>query len=274
MLAIFVSLAILVYFILPGILFRLVFSFSIPLRSFDRSRTLEISYAFVTCLIPLTLALTITYCTCWVSPWADHRTFLTALVSDQAMNKLGDRFWLVAQRSIAHQVHTIVWHYCLLVTGSIVLGVLARHYGDLVDRRWYSWFAEKILLPNVSEWHVLLTDFGLNRKDRKNNIGVIVDVLTSDDHLYTGLVGSYALDREGHLTGIQLTRVRRFDRKGYLEAKAKAPDTKANASEHWREIPGNNMFLFASSISNMNVRYTREADILRNAVQELLARPG
>src|SRR5882672_2071612 len=148
MLAIFASAAILVYFVLPGILFRLFFSFFIPLRTFDRSRSLEISYTFVTCLIPLILGFLITNDDCWVRPWPIHRMFLTALVNENAMKLLGDRFWTVAQCSLTHQWHTVICYYMLLVLGSLILGAIARSYGSFTQYRICSWLADKILLPN------------------------------------------------------------------------------------------------------------------------------
>src|SRR5712675_844455 len=142
MLAIFASAAILVYFVLPGILFRLFFSFFIPLRTFDRSRSLEISYTFVICLIPLIVGFLITKGACWVRPWPIHRMFLTALVNENAMKLLGDRFWTVAQCSLTHQWHMIACYYVLLVLGSLVLGALARNYGSLAQNRFWSGLAD------------------------------------------------------------------------------------------------------------------------------------
>jgi len=85
---------------------------------------------------------------------------------------------------------------------------------------------------------------------------VAVDVLTAEDHLYQGFVGDYFLGTDGELSGLLLSRPRRFDRLGYLASKTGDRSTKAEA--FWKEIPGENLYLPRDKILSLNLRYPLE----------------
>ncbi len=83
-----------------------------------------------------------------------------------------------------------------------------------------------------------------------------VDVLTVEDHLYQGFVdegGGYFVDVNGELSGLLLTKARRFDRPGYLAAKCANASTMPDA--FWRQIPGSDLYIPSGKIVSMNLRY-------------------
>ncbi len=83
-----------------------------------------------------------------------------------------------------------------------------------------------------------------------------VDVLTVEDHLYQGFVdegGGYFVDVNGELSGLLLTKARRFDRPGYLAAKCANASTMPDA--FWRQIPGSDLYIPSGNIVSMNLRY-------------------
>ena len=112
---------------------------------------------------------------------------------------------------------------------------------------------DKALLPRISEWHVLLTNFASPKHPARI---VVADVLTTDDHLYHGRVENYYLDQDAKLTGILLAEVFRFDRQGYLRASQKGPVT--DRQPFWKRIPGKNVYVFADRITNLNLNYEFE----------------
>ena len=137
--------------------------------------------------------------------------------------------------------------------------------GDRLYERW----AGEFLLKNISEWHALLTPFTFAKNPPRK---VLVDVITSDDHLYRGEVGDYYIDTNGRLTGILLDDTYRFDRKGYLTDKQLGqPRAK---SEYWKAIPGQNLYLAADRISTLNLSYEENVSgTIKKAVEQIETGP-
>jgi hypothetical protein len=81
-------------------------------------------------------------------------------------------------------------------------------------------------------------------------------VLTSDDHLYQAIAKDYSLDAQGALSGIILIQPRRFERVGYLVAKAANPPP--NPSDFCKEMgapAGNILCVAREKIVTLNLRY-------------------
>ncbi len=189
--------------------------------------------------------------------WTDYHRALTLIVAEdpsQLLRSTNGQQSSHAQSlyNIAHrQLRFLAWYYGLIFIEGIWFGYLTRKYGDWSDHRIYQWVARKILLPNVSEWQLLLTDFSFPKRPKRD---VFADVLC-DDHLYRGKVGDYFLDTSGQLSGIFLKNVERFRRKDYEQACQRQGNVFVQKGIFWTEIPGANFYTPANQITNLNVRF-------------------
>lgn len=260
MLALLASLALIAYVLIPGTLYRTVFSFFIPARYFQRSRTDEIRFAVLASALPLFLALLMAstvghpfgFTDSVAQNRLDYRTVVADAYSEQLFHQDPSNFWQAFNRVMRRQARLLLWYYVWLVVEAALLGVASRRLWRFLRRPPLHWIANHLLLPQISEWYLLLTPATFPPRPA---LSVQLDVLTSDDHLYRGLVvqGSYFLDKEGMLTGVMLKQARRFDRRRYLqdEAAAKLP----KAERYWKEIPSHNLFLPYETFLSLNIRY-------------------
>ncbi len=271
MIALLASLVLIVYFLVPGVLFRFFFSLFIPLKKFHRTKGEEIRFAVVVALIPLGVAAILL----WESGWfarhpfgfvsADYRIVFAAAYSESFFQHHEEAFWQSAARAFWVQGILLAWYYFFLVVEAVPLGSLSRGYGRFHKNPFYGWWARKILLPSISEWHVLLTAFAFPAKTPRD---VMADVLTSDDHLYRGVVADHYVDREGKLSGILLKEVIRFDRVTYLREKGSG--SVRPVSSYWKPIPGQNVCIFAGKIININLSYEAPPPkLIQQVVQDL-----
>lgn len=260
MLALLASLLLVAYVIVPGVVFRVVFSWFVPLRAFDRTRTVEFAYSAVVCALPFAAALVVVHHTglgrwpwsfqdTWIQGAADYKTILLSCFSEPFASPR-DEFWNTAVRSSKRLSRLLFWYSALVVIEASALGFLASKWGaiqpKLAKHAWADRLFTRILLRNISEWHVLLTNFLFP------GTTIHVDVLTTDDHLYQGDVLDYTRDRDGNLTGIYLDNAQRYDRTGLLTDRA--VEKAKPSAEYWRVIPGKRLFIFADKISTLNVR--------------------
>ena len=268
MIAILASYVLVAFLLIPGVLFKLVFSFWIPLRKFQRTRTEEITYAVLIALIPFVFSIWLVwnvdlfgnhpfYFTDSVgTKRADYVMLFSASYSEEIYKENLEGVWEAAGRISLRQRRFLTWYYVLVFLEAFALGVLTRNYGKLRRNSLlgpaYGWIAGKILLPNISEWHLLLTDFLFHPQDRRT---VMVDVLTTDDLLCRGTVGDHFVDADGKLSAVFLKDASRFDRRTYLQEKDAGRKPKPN--DYWKPIPGANLCVFGDKIVNLNLRYER-----------------
>jgi hypothetical protein len=255
--------------LIPGLIFRACFSFFLPLRKFQRTRTEELAFAAKVCFAPLAAALLLAWTTRFPvrGPVPAHvggdglrPALYTVLRSafDETAYKGEPTFRMFAQAS--RQAWTAVGnlllcYYALLALEAGLLGWLSSNFGNFRQMR-TGRLVGNWLLPGISEWHVLLTTFGSPNNPPRV---AVADVLTTDDHLYHGRVENYYLGKDGNLTGILLADVFRFDRVGYKQGLEKGPV--ANRQPYWKFIPGKNVYIFADRITNLNVNYELEIAI-------------
>jgi hypothetical protein len=277
MIALLASLGLIFYFLVPGVLFRICFSFFIPLKKFQRTKSEEITFAAVAAVVPLVAAVMLIWQGGWFArhPFvfgsehaqvaADYKTVFAGVYSEPFFNQNQQAFWQSGARAVRGQVTLLAWYYAFLTFEAVFLGLFARAYGRLHKNRVYGWVAGKILLSSISEWHAMLTPFAFPPKPSRN---VMADVLTSDDHLYRGVVANHYVDREGKLSGILLKGVIRFDRVNYL--REKAAGSARPISNYWKPIPGQNVYVFAEKIININLAYEVPAPrLIQQIVQNL-----
>ena len=294
------------YILIPGALFRFATSFStVKLKSFQRTRTQEATFAVSVALLPFAAALV----GVWYLPVLRHHPFpihegtlaerrqdyrrvgetllagdLTKLAgcalpqsSSTATCPAADAYWKSLDLVLRRQARFLSWFFAATFFEGLAFGIFASKYGEWKgwdeDRhrlyiRPYLWFTRKFVLPNISEWHVLLTGFNWPK-----GVLVVADILQSDGHLYRGRVEDYFIDPDGKFTGILLRHVDRFDLNSYRRAQDSATSPQTLASEnYWKTIPSENFYIAQSAISNLNIRFAPGGDeTLEGVTREVLS---
>lgn len=256
MIALVASGLLVLYLLTPGIIFRVVFSLYIPLKEFQRTKTQQLTFAALTSLAPLLLAIKLS----WVAEVEVLKIIFTGLYSAQWFTKHHQVFWEAATPTLTQLGYLLSVFYLLVILEAIFLGWLSTGYVRLSRFVVYRWVAEKLLLPRISEWYLLLTPFY-----RPKRI-VMVDILTSDDHLYRGEVSDHFVDIEGRLTGIFLGQAQRFDRRTYLRNKDAG---QAKPIDYWRPIPGDRLYVAANKITSINASYELPPEEVIDLLREL-----
>jgi|HubBroStandDraft_6_1064221.scaffolds.fasta_scaffold00185_16 hypothetical protein len=269
------------YLLIPSGLFRSFYSLFLPrIIKFQRTRLEEFTFAILAAILPFSLALALSWTVC-VQPFGvqgkssterrlAYRTFVAPAINDKLLLEAEQQsgFWSAANQVIRRQVRFLIWYYLLVLLEAYIYARLTANYGlwraTLTgwQRQLYLWIADKVLLPSVSEWYLLLTPFSYPPEPQRE---VWVDVLSTLDILYQGHVIDHFLDKEGELSGIFLKSPRRFDRKKLLRD-IQQGNAKRDMDSYWRDIPSNNLYIPSDKITNLNVRYpTAEELIARRA---------
>lgn len=218
---------------------------------------------------------------------SDASRFLTSPPQSAAARITGqaqtsDAAWGSLSRVLHRQLRFLFWYFLAAACEGWLFGFLASKYGDWqlnTDstgqkqrarpfRTLYNWIAAKFILPNISEWHMLLTNFNWPRRD---GFFVSVDILQSNEHLYQGRVADYFIDADGKLTGVLLKNVSRFDRQAFVDARLHAakPDS-IPREDFWRNIPSNHFYIGYASIVNLNVRFAPRDQTLISMADKIL----
>jgi hypothetical protein len=263
--------AVVAYLLVPSGLFRSFYSLFLPHIKFQRTRAEEFTFAVLASVVPFFLALALVWTVAgW--PFGIHhsssverrdayRIVIGSAISDKAPEQGQNRvYWAATNQVIRRQARFLVWYYILVLLEAWICARLTRNYGQWCGnltgfkRKLYLWTATKVLLPAISEWHVLLTPFSYPPEPPRE---VWVDVLTTLDILYKGHVLDFFLDKEGQLSGIFLEYPWRFDRQGLLRDIEKGT-AKSDTDFYWKKIPSNNLYISNEKIVNLNVRYLTE----------------
>lgn len=297
MLALIASFAIITYFLIPGALYRTLIALFIPPRNFQRSRTDDIRFAVLAGIVPLGLSIFLVTTIRWtashpfsfpcdsaVQRLADYRTVFGAAYSEKLFDANPYRFWHAFNHVIRHQARILSWYYLALILEAIGLGICSKRLWlftreSRVDvarwNRFGRWcarhFADHVLVPQISEWYLLLSSAAFGPGVPKR---VHLDVLLHEDKLYRGTVasGSYFLDRDGSLSGIMLVNASRFDRRGYLRDKEKGAERKADT--YWKAIPGAKLYIPFREVLNLNIRYESPTPEIVRIIERLLSNRG
>lgn len=286
MIAVVVSVVVLLYVLVPGVLLRLITSFAVPVKS-QKTRTQEFTFAGLFCLAPFLLALLLA----WINwPWPTsesiaqrrlaYRTIFTSLASDKQMDDAIQKniFWPHVDSVLRRQWRVLAWYYFLVIFEASAVVILAKQYRTN-GKRLRDKIANVVLRPSISEWAVLLTNFGSPNTEAR----IELDVLTTDGLLYRGNLGDRYFNAEGDLAGVLLSNAARYDRDQYgAHRKADLEATIANwpvepghkftrdRSTYWRIIPGAHIFYIPrEGIANINVRH--EVSDVPKATEERLA---
>ena len=294
MIAVVASLFLLLYVLVPGGLFRLVTSLTLPVKKFQKTKTQEITFAVVSSFLPFWLSVALVWSVAtWPFPTYEgsaqrriaYRTVFMSLASDKKMDEATQKgvYWRSANSVLRRQGRFLIWYYLLVCAEAGFFSWLATQYRSTGTPRWRDRIAWGILPPSISEWHVLLTNFG----SPKTQARIELDVLSTDGLLYQGGLRDYFFNAEGELAGVLLSKAARYDRDQYtahqkadFEATvAKWPEKPAHKfardrETYWRFIPGADLFYIPRErIANVNVRHvTPPADVPKATEERLVDR--
>jgi hypothetical protein len=245
------------YVIGPDLAARWVLGFIVPRRSVVQSRSEEVSRALLWAAIPLTVSYL------WArymghllqtGNLSDVETFFSGIYSE-AFFSAHRELWFHAAKAVLWLNICLLWRlYCLVLVASVAFLFIIHYYGRIRERLknqpWILRFLSALVLPRVSEWHVMLSEMLLPSK----NVHIHVDILAKSGIIYRGRLASKSLNADGSLSSITLEQPERFRRDAYLEAMRDNQGTPP--ATFWKSIPGNMFVLLGSEISSLNLRYT------------------
>lgn len=268
LLALTFSVLVTLYLIIPDAIFRFCFSRYVPLRTLVPTRVETIYRAVALAILPFVISIILVF---WAWPFntyplrvdgraasrsADYKMVTAALYSEELFKKNYEEFWPALDRSCRRQCRLLSWYYLLVVFEGLAFGFLSSNYGKYQTNKIYSALADGLLLPNISEWHVLLTAFVFT--DKKSP--VLIDVLCTDGTLYDGEVTQYFLDGS-KLSGMILDDPRRYDRKSLLADREAGK--KVDPAAYWHKIRSANLYIFADKILNINLKSIEAESVKR-----------
>jgi hypothetical protein len=270
-----------IYLLIPNALFRFFLNQFVPVKVFQGSRTEELTRAVVTLVFAFWLAILAVWylpiCRSYPFPFSDNPAqkssdyivIASGFYNEAMFKDYGHLFWEALGRTFRRQGRMVCWYYSFCVVFAVLYAWASKHYGRFKQWKPYVKFADRYLLPHISQWHVILTPFTFPDPETT----VKADVLMTDDTLYSGEVAEHFVDKEGNLSGIFLKNPRRFDRSQYLKEKDRWGSTRS-AKTFWRTIPSAKLYLFADKIVNLNLNYEPPniEDVKADTVEKYLMR--
>jgi hypothetical protein len=278
MLALLVSFLVAVYVFGPDLISRWVLGFVVPRKNLVQSRGEEVTRAILWAAIPLAAAV---WWASWTGALAHHgtvtdvETVFSGLESDAFFRDHRGEFFL-SLRAFFIMNLCLLWRlYALVISFAIVFNLLILRYNRIwgwFKSRWIRSLLSTIVLPRVSEWHVLLSGMLLP----PGRFMLTADVLTKANALYQGRVQDKMLNADGSLHSITLANPRRFLREEFQEARhakqehedeAHGDEAHGNrgrddqgikSSDYWISVPGNLFIMMGSDIANLNLKYIRQ----------------
>lgn len=278
------------YLLAPGAIYRSAFSFFIPSKQFQRTRTEEVIFSVLAVFLPFFFACLLLFHTCLGRYPALHSTLTKGQAYKQVLqnllsseppapgvlpkNQTGnttkppmdvtpiyDAYW----RILREQGRFLAWLWIFCFVEGLVNGLIVNHYGSYGEKNPLKWLCDYFLLKHVSEWQILFTTITLRSQDRKK--AVEVDVIC-DGTLYRGRLVNWFTGQDGALAGIFITEAARFRRDDWN--RDSLDDRQCKREDYWRPIPGAKLYLVADSISNYNVRYVDTLESSSDLISNIL----
>lgn len=259
MIALVVSLLVAVYVLGPDLVSRWILGFVAPRKSLVQTRSEEVARGFLWSIIPFVVALMLRH----VGPLSlapnskvDLQTFFSGLYSESFFDQHRQEFFASANSFIYLNACLGARLYTIVVVGSVALNFLIGKYG--VMREWiashprFSWLRaplSTIILPRVSEWHVILSPMLLPSQD----MNIEVDVLTKSGTLYQGAFKDKNLASDGSLQSVTLGNPLRFQRDRYLDDRK--TNLQTDPKKYWKLIPGQVFVIMGPDITTLNIRH-------------------
>jgi hypothetical protein len=304
MIALLTTYLVVAFFLIPGVIFRFIAGLFVRLRLFQLSKTQEFTVGVLAAVLPLCFANISVWCVPYAQQYpcpyevgsyeqyrSDYKLALSLLVAQDPQKLLDPHqgpktsYEEALSRLWRRHVRFLTWFVAFTALEGVLYGVLAKKYGDWYGKnKFYDYFAVICLRPYVSEWELLLTDFTLPKHPKRN---VIADVLC-EEVLYRGKVSDFYLDKNGMLSGLFLEDAERFYRDGFKSACAQAKNSVVklyapdgldvsmqtewvDSDNFWRKIPGDNFYIPASQISNLNIHFPSENPLEDKELAEYLS---
>jgi hypothetical protein len=221
-----------------------------------QSKSEEVARALFWCFLPLLIA--------WW--WASHLGQLAACGGEREIETVfsslySESFFSAHRAEFFHAVAAFFWmNWCLLWRLYAIVVLVSAGFLGMIQ--WYGPIRQRLsghehlrsllailVLPRVSDWHVLLSRMLLPSKDPQ----MFVDVLTKSDQLYQGQLSDKTLGPDGTLINITLAKPSKFRRDRYVAAVNADPNVAPQ--DFWKRIPGDIFVVMASDIATLNVRY-------------------
>jgi hypothetical protein len=265
------------YILIPDLLFRRVTSWFTPFKKFQRTKTEEVVFGIFVAAMPIFAAWILSSLIWFVGhhPFAldegkerrteDYRTVILAVDSESYFKDNAEKVWQAAAHLEKRQLRFLTWTYLLLFAEIAGWIGLTYNYARFRKYRAYNWFASKILLKRVSEWHILLSTYSFPKSENRY---VLVDAMC-DGTLYQGPIANAFLDVDGNLSGLLLKDARRYKFAEHEEDRLK--DKLKDSESYWTKIPGANLYLPFEKISNLNIHYKLPREAERKKIQDLAA---
>lgn len=260
MIALVATLIVAVYILGPDLVARWILGFVVPRKNLMQTKSEEITRGIVRAIIPFILAwLLRNHGFVFLAPTTkiDFQTLFSGLYSESFFNANRCQFFLAAKLFLKFNVCLLVRLYVIVLLASLLINLLIKKYGAL--RQWLvlkTWCPRAIptilatlILPSISEWHVMLSDILLPSR----NLIIAVDILTKSGMLYQGILKDKLIASNGDLLTVALGSPKRFRREQYMEDRKNTPEP--SLDPYWKRIPGNLFVIVASDIATLNVRY-------------------
>jgi hypothetical protein len=258
------------YVLGPDLVSRWILGFVVPRRAVIQSKSEEVARAILWSLIPLAFA--------WF--WAIHLGNLLRCGGGHELSTLFSGLYsesfFTAHRSAFFAAATaffwmnwcLLWRlYLMVVLGAVALTFVIRNYGRirrmLDHRQRLQNLLATVVLPRVSDWHVLLSGMLLPSRDLR----IFVDVLARSGNLYQGRLADKTLGPDGMLVTVTLAEPSKFRREQYVEDRKTQPSLQSDA--YWKRIPGEMFLILAADITTINVRYV-QSTITRETAPEII----
>jgi hypothetical protein len=265
MLALIASAVLGLYVFFPDFVFTRITSQFVELKKYQRSKIEDIVAGLGAVAVPFIAALLASHVTWffghWPMPdsetvtgkWADYKTVLSASYSESYFNLHEHEFWTAVHHVLNNQIRFLYWNYAFLVLEAWGVRAATKYFGSLRTYKLYRALIGDTLLRRSSHWYVLFRAFMFppNRKPK-----VMLDVMTTGNHLYDGELADYFVDSSGNLSEILLKDFRRFRFADYERARerARAEGKRAKTEDYWTTIPGSNFLIPYDRIANINIR--------------------
>jgi hypothetical protein len=277
MIALLASALLGLYILIPDLLFRRVTSWFTPLKKFQRTKIEEVVFGIFVAALPI--------CATWIlsaSFWfvghhpfaldegkearmADYRTLILAADSDSYFKDNADKVWTAVAHIEKRQLRFLTWASLMLLLEIAIWIFLTYNYARFRRFKLYNWFANKVLLKRLSEWHMLLSTYNFPKDENRY---VLVDAMC-EGTLYQGPIANTFLDVDGNLSGLLLKEARRYK---FAEHEEDRKKHKLKSTEsYWVKIPGANLYLPFDKISNLNIHYKLPRDVEQKKIQDAAA---
>lgn len=259
MIALLATLLVALYVLGPDLVARWLLGFVVPRKNIVQTKSEEITRGALWAIVPFTLAWSLRQ----IGPLAvgsglklDLQTLYSGLYSEAFFGQHRTEFFSAVGSFYWLNVCLLVRLYTIVLIGSLAFNYLIGKYGVMRSTLSSHPTLAKlkpllavVILPRISEWHVVLSPILLPSKQ----MNIEVDVLTKSGTLYQGSLSDKIIAGDGSLHSLTLSAPKRFQRDRFLEKQREDP--KIQTSGFWKPIPGNLFVIMGSDIATLNVRH-------------------